>query len=360
MVVLFTANHGHFIRVTSSVYFVIIAGVLLFSLGGHLATLKLKTPRMWRGIQRPPNRQMINIIFWLTIVVLPTFVLSILVFVDIGPYRNLFQNLRYYRAGGTIVTPLVMYFVTISYVSMGLQMVIGLGNRKKTKMWVAMAVSLAYSVLATGRSFLFLFMTVILGILLIVRKIPVKRMLVVFAFMGLAIFILVGIYQHNLVSADQDFVASRDFFLESFRVYSLGTIPALDQALRAKAELQYGANTFRSVLAAVNRIGFRVDVPPLVQEYAYVPYPINVYTVFHPYYRDFGYAGIAVAMLLIGYVHGMVYRKAATGRSFYVVIYAMLLFPLFMQFFQDQYFTLLATWVLVILVMKIAFFGKKT
>ena len=182
----------------------------------------------------------------------------------------------------------------------------------------------------------------------------------VFLLIGLAIFVFVGIYQHNVVSLEQDFQTNKEFFIESFRIYSLGTIPALDNLLNAKVQPEYGANMFRSLFALLNRLGLDVNVVPLVREYTYVPYPINVYTVYQPYYLDFGYPGIILFMTLIGFIYGIVYRKAVVGRSFYIILYGLLLFPLFMQFFQDQYVSLLTTWVLIAAVLKISYFGRKT
>jgi oligosaccharide repeat unit polymerase len=199
-----------------------------------------------------------------------------------------------------------------------------------------------------------------LGIYLITRKIPIKRTVLAFLLIGLAIFVLVGIYQHDVISLARGYETNEGFLLENFQIYLLGTIPALDNVLNQKAEWSYGAKTFRSVFAVLSRMQVQVRVAPLVQEFTYIPFPINVYTVYQPYYLDFGYPGIALFILFIGYIHGIVYKRAITGRSLYVFAYGLLLYPLFMQFFQDQYASLLTTWILITVILRVSFIGKKT
>ena len=135
IIVLFLFNQHLFVPVSSDVFLVIILGTLAFMLGGFSSTLKLMKPRSVPEVNRLPNLQIVNWVFWLTLIILPAFVLSVSVFKDVGPFKNLFQNLRYYRGGEeSAATPFVMYFVTISYVSLGLQIISGFKTGKKAKL----------------------------------------------------------------------------------------------------------------------------------------------------------------------------------------------------------------------------------
>ena len=74
--------------------------------------------------------------------------------------------------------------------------------------------------------------------------------------------------------------------------------------------------------------------------------PANVYTVHHPYIKDFGPLGGVLMLFGLGFLHSVVYRRATVHNphAIYVFLFALLLFPLLMQVFQDMYFTLLSMW----------------
>jgi len=84
-----------------------------------------------------------------------------------------------------------------------------------------------------------------------------------------------------------------------------------------------------------------------VQPWVDVPMPTNVYTVYQPYIKDFGLVGGSLVLFVLGFLHALLYRRATVRNphTTYVFLFALSLFPLVMQAFQDMYFSLLSLWI---------------
>ena len=53
-------------------------------------------------------------------------------------------------------------------------------------------------------------------------------------------------------------------------------------------------------------------------------------------------------MFLLGSLHGWVFRQLKAGLPIIVVANALLFYALLMQFFQDQYFSLMSQWIQIL------------
>lgn len=86
-------------------------------------------------------------------------------------------------------------------------------------------------------------------------------------------------------------------------------------------------------------LGFDVDVPTTaLQDFCDTPLPTNVYTVLFPYYKDFGFTGIALFALLEGGIIGALYKSSKTGNNIAKYLYAYIFTLLMMQFVDEQIF----------------------
>lgn len=200
---------------------------------------------------------------------------------------------------------------------------------------LSVLVSFAYVLLSTGRTFMLL-----LACILIACCLPRERrnrlILMSLAPLGcFLLFVLVPMLGGRL---------SMDALLPMFKMYFLGPLAAYDWAINGGLPGTGGAMTFRTPLAVLRALGFEYQVPDLIQPWAQTKLTGNVYTVFTPYYRDFGAVGLAVVLGLLGLLHGWVYKQAMNGQALMIVVNAILFYALVMQFFQDQYFSLLSQW----------------
>jgi oligosaccharide repeat unit polymerase len=121
--------------------------------------------------------------------------------------------------------------------------------------------------------------------------------------------------------------------------YIVGPVVALDYVLGHPSEY-IGAphHTFKFFLSIASALHLLQYVPPpSFDEYVPVPFPTNVYTIYKFYITDFGLYGALVAMLVIGFFHTLLYRKALTGSKFAVYLFALTIYPAIMVIFDEQY-----------------------
>lgn len=208
-----------------------------------------------------------------------------------------------------------------------------------------------YATMATGRTFFFLLLLPA-GVLLLMSR-RRRGGVISYALMAallLLVFLLLGVLMGRAGEDAQD-------ALQIFWLYLLGGITAFDHVLNNVAGGDdLGSNTFRSVLAVLLALGFDLDAPALIKEYVHIPVPTNVYTVFHPYYLDFGVAFLFFFQFLFGALHQFLYGKARSGSRWGMLIFAVSVYPLLMQWFQDQYFSLATTFFVFFVLLTAPFF----
>lgn len=140
-----------------------------------------------------------------------------------------------------------------------------------------------------------------------------------------------------------------DFYSTALKVYTVSAIPALDQQIHSFYS-RLDNNTFRTVYLWLNKIGFNFDIPPVVADFVFVPYPTNVFTYLYPYYIDFGFFGAILICFFLGACHGYFHIMAVNGSVRHIIFASLLSFPLLMQFFSDQYFMWMSNWIYFVIV----------
>jgi len=100
-----------------------------------------------------------------------------------------------------------------------------------------------------------------------------------------------------------------------FRLYVFGGLVAFDKIVQDPPVSQAPYLTLRPFYAVARALGGTTPVPELVQPVVLVPEPINVYTIYYPYYTDFGTSGLCVIMAVLGYAVTAAYRKAVDGSQ---------------------------------------------
>lgn len=347
IVFMFVINQGLFIHLSGLMYLIIVTGVIMFSIGSYFATYDYRfTPRV---IEIPPgsmNGAVPRLLFWVSLLGLPLFVLKAYSLGAEGLFESIFINLRIALTDEDSAQRfgILSYLLTISFISVWLQVALYPTSRDRLKLCLSLLTATVYALCTTGRTFFFLLFITVMGILLITRRIsPLKGGMFLLS-AGLIVFVGIGAFLGKGTGAGLTVAENMMTMLESFRIYLLGALPAFDLTMHSNFVPEYGTNTFRFVFAVLNKVGIHVNVPPLIQDFVNVPELTNVYTVFRPYFLDFGFAGIIAVQLVLGVWHGFIYKRATSGEPFFILVYAVFLYPLIMQFFQDQYTSLLSTW----------------
>lgn len=149
------------------------------------------------------------------------------------------------------------------------------------------------------------------------------------------IVILAGFYGLNVLrkpEAEQD---SSTFF-DFFSMYVLSPSVAFEWT-QEKLTDQFGSFSFAFFYAFASKMGLGTYyIQKQLQDFVWVPIPTNVYTVFQPYFEDFGYKGIALFASLWGVITGWIYRLCKNGNVLAKCIYAYIVFALVMQFYQES------------------------
>ncbi len=344
-----------FYPITTELLAMIVLGALLFSVGVYVATYRFKP-----DISPAPPISMgdrlwiIDVLLAMSCIGLPFYVRHAINVGLNGPFDDMWVNLRYAVTTDIYSFGLTAYFGTISFCTTGF--LLSLETRRvKWRMVLAIGLSLTYAIFSSGRTPLFCLVLMVLGILAIQRRIRPLHAILVFVPVAAATFAFVAVAMLKGGSATATFDENLITVTDSFLGYLLSPLPAFSGEVGAPPPPGLGENTFRFFFALFERLGAPVNAVPLIQEFTDVPMSTNVYTVFQPYFVDFRWPGAMIAMLLLGGVHGFVYERAASRRPYFVFLYGALMYPLFMQFFQDQYMNLLSTWLQIGLITAIVY-----
>jgi oligosaccharide repeat unit polymerase len=331
---------------------IIVVGAVLFTAGGLLAFL---VPKVWVEtrfiLTRFPERN--------------TLVKPLLVLFLLGGIPMQIQNLRAEAAqgeGGTFLerarnagitaqrngqtiegmtSGISIYFVSWTLYTAIMFML----QRRDRTFWFVAFLALLTSILTTGRTSLLQMFAGLICVHLMttgrvrfwsalkVARIPL--LLFGFLFIGL---VFVNKNQQSQFYATGIAGIAMVFFVS----YIVGPLAAFDVFLQNVGNFAGVPNhTFKfylSILAHLHLIDYAQA--PMLQEFVGVPYPVNVYTMYKDYVIDFGIPGALVAVVIIGFLHTLLYRKALTGSVLANLLFALFMFPVTMAIFSDQYSSL--------------------
>lgn len=222
---------------------------------------------------------------------------------------------------------------------------------------VAALLALGCAILLTGRTFILL-MAVLLFVALASRTRDIRGPLLGLGIAAIALLVLITVLQARSATGAGSVLAGLRY--EWLHYVPVGLAAFAAEVARAEP-LQWGAHTFRTGFAVMRALGADVPVASLVRPYIPVPMLTNVYTAFSPYYADFGPVGVGAALGLFGAASGAAQTRARSGHPATLMIHAILLYALIMQFFQDQYASLASQWVqLVVLTAALALLARRT
>jgi oligosaccharide repeat unit polymerase len=316
-----------------------------FTAGSYLATYEYRRPEILPAPSMIPGKGMANVLLIVSCVGLIFFIQRARYLAAQGPFDSFLVNVRWVTGGNTFADEdplesfgLVSYLVSLSVIAVAVQFFLVPHYKSRWRYYLSVLVAFVYAVLSTGRTFVMIVAMLILGLNLISGRMKFRRGLAYLLGFGLVSFTAIGIV------LGKGGELSPQVIVDQFRIYLLGGLAAFGQYIQSAGDLQWGVNVFRSPLAAMRALGVDTKVPDLMKEYRYVPDPTNVYTFYRPYFDDYGYIGVFVAPFFFGALHGRLYKFARNGSTVGMIFFALTLFPLFMQFFQDQYFSLLSTW----------------
>lgn len=331
-------------------WMLILVGVLCFSVSSFLATFGHRPCRYFNSPRSIPQKLVIKILLIVLIACLPLIVLEAYRFMYRGPTENTFVNLRYaisidnQRYGYGIKA----YLITLSFFLADIQLIRYLALKKRQELFITILciiVAIIYALLSTGRGTIFSFLLTQVIIIIVLRRASALKMWLFVFITGMALFVCLGILMNKFgtLAGGVNSVTLGDVY----KSYFLSSIPAFDQLVVKGSPYNGGIHTFRSILAILKPLDGNIKVPSLVAKFTAVPYETNLYTVYSPYYEDYGFMAIPLFQILFGFMHGFLYKRATKRdpKPIYLLMFSVLLFALITQPSLDSYFSLLSTWV---------------
>lgn len=241
------------------------------------------------------------------------------------------------------------------------------GQRIKIKKWIVFLfiMGLVCTLSTPTRNSMLFFLAPLIMIYLYTHNMTRKKIFLLM-FVGLFIFLLyfyfvsLGKYWYKYDNGESPYaILGREIL-----GYLSASIYALDLYIDKHEFTRFGADTFRYFLAIYDSIFKTNYCPELVNDFINKEINTNVYTFYDYYLRDFGLLYAIIAQFIYSALHAYTYKNAKRGSLLSVFFAAMLSYPLLMQFFQDQYASIMSLWVqaaiVAVLVFKTNIFKRET
>jgi len=301
---------------------------ITYSLTGRPGTAPRIIPKSgWRGIDF--NKSIFTFFFTLSLVITPLYIYQVVQIVMMFSTENLMNNVRMLALYGD--GPGLLGYSNVINQAL---FVVALWAYPRVPLWqvVILAFACLLNSLAIMEKGTMFFVFVCIIFILFEKKAIKIRTIVV------AGILLVGVfYIFNLARAEEDSDYQRnETLLDFLAMYALSPPVAFCQ-LKTDVTPQFGTNTFETVYLFLERFGVKdIIVKEKLQEFVQVPVPSNVYTIFQPFFIDFGNRGIAFFALLYGVVSGWLYRLFRNGNNVGTCLYTFMTNVLILQFYQEN------------------------
>ena len=276
------------------------------------------------------NGGMFTFLYVVSMVITPLYLYKIMQVVMMFDPADMLNNLRILAVFGDENYG----FLNYSYVLNQVLIVVALWRYPRVPLWqlltiVAAGLMSAFAIMEKGMLF-FLFAAIMYVLyekgVIKVRSIAISVASIV------VIFFLINVAREYTEDADS---TQSTTFLDFFAIYVLSPAVAFER-VQEDLSTQFGSHTFQTVYLFLNRFGGDFEQNIKLQEFVWVPLPTNVYTVFQPFFEDFGYRGVAIFAMVYGFITGWAYRQMRNGSGFGKCIYAYAVYVLTLQFYQEN------------------------
>lgn len=294
------------------------------------------------------NNVFFDILFFLSIVITPMYVYQILKVVMMFDTQDLLYNIRVLAVHGDESYGILNY----SYIINQVLLIVGLWKFNQIPRWkfvIIIISNLMGQFALMEKSGLFLMIIATLFVLYEKRIIKIRSIVLTVSSLVLIFFLF------NMAKEIQsDDNAESMTFVDFFAIYVLSPSVAYGR-ITQDISFQFGSHTFQYFYLILNKFGCHFEVNQRIQDFVWVPLPTNVYTIFQPFYEDFGQLGVAYFATIYGTFSGFVYRIFTNGSFSGRCIYANIVKILMLQFYSEdllQNFVLFMQFVIFIIIIS--------
>ena len=148
--------------------------------------------------------------------------------------------------------------------------------------------------------------------------------------------VLINLTFESYASAGAMFSA----ILEQILNYWLGGIVAFQRIAENPNAIESTQPIYRFFLETARSLGMSVEIPSIHADYTMVgPSTVgNIYTIYFTYFKDWGWFGTAIIMLVLGGGLTFIYKRAMQGKTIASLFYAMMLVGLVMSISSEKFF----------------------
>lgn len=339
---------------------IFISGQVLFSLGSLFAVKRDKS-KATNEIRLPEVLYSFDkIIFVILLVLFPLYLYKIIALVNNSGISGEFITVvRYEFAVEQVDIGVIKYANSLAFFGFAIAVYkfnftkgVPLTVWQKLYKYSYYLIAVSYSLLSAGRTYIMFIFCIYLGSRIVKGNIRLRNYLVMLGII-LFVFVVFSVILKKGGDSDLSFAENIGSVYNSFVSYLLGGAYGFNLVVTQGFQPDYGQNVFRFFIAIGNALGITsIEPKELVMPFYTNPIVGNIYSVYYPYIKDFRYIGL-IFFCIWGYVHTFFYYRA--GKNFTCLfIYSILLYPLLMSFFQDQYVSLFSTWVQMLILVLIA------
>ena len=332
------------VGVHDSTILMITAGAFVFTFGGLVAALiPIKSHNEKGIIAKIEIPETVKIVILLGLIVGLGFqVREFMTFAERGFGADLFLNARTTMVNdvnegltaGSIsniidITTLSIYFVIILAIA-----------KFDRYFWIAFVVSGASCILSTGRIYFLLLISSIFCVYMFQRGMDKFKSAIRTLIMSTSLFLCVFV---GLIFLNKDtsgvqtalLMYARDHTVE----YVVGPLAGLDFVLsNENTGVRPPNHTFKVFLRNADRIGLiSYTPPPSLDDFVFIPFNVNVFTIYKFYYFDFGIFGMYLSILCISFLHVVIFRMAKAKKGYWLYLFSLTIYPAIMVIFDDQY-----------------------
>ena len=295
-----------------------------------------------------PSQLIRDIFFWVSIATFPLLLLFVKEALQTGETGNWALDLRLAAIGKTstfkevygglyIIVWQVAYLIELFYYS----------KKNRHRVIILGLMFLALGVGTMSKTILLEFILKTVGILFFKNKVKVKHLVVALVVLLVAFVVMQSMRYNSSVGA-----LDRKSFLIT---YVVGNTSAFD-TLEPNSSTHCGENVFRMYYAISNKLG-RSDIKPVapILPFIYKPLETNTYTAMYPFFKDFGYWGVGVFALLYGLLFGWIFRCAQQGSPMFIILNAIIIPIVVMQYVGDVFITNLSGYIKQIILLALPF-----
>ncbi len=271
------------------------------------------------------NNFIFNLLFVIAILITPLYLYEVYKIVTMFDTEDMIGNIRTLNVGGNDFGILNYAFVVDEVI-----LLLALWNYPKIPKWKLTTIIIIwfmYAIACMAKGYFFMIFIYVIYVLYERKNIKIRTI-------GLgSLFIVVLFYFFNLARGSEDY-AENETFMDFVGMYIMSGAVAFGRISQTISE-NFGSDVLWIVYYYISKITNTYFVHQQFQNFVFIPIPTNVFTIFRPYFADFGYRGVAMAALIYGALSGYVYKLSRTGNAFGICMYTYFVYVLSMQFFDD-------------------------